>query len=128
MWLIFTFAYANIITLHSFKGKDFWGPISWGIGKSSGVSLGILYPVHALSKKMSCVSLIVCPNIGGGGGGNSKKVCFRRKTKFSQESEDFARNQETWIGKFSGRHEVMKWKFQKVWVFWECLLNIHDDI
>ena len=31
-----------------------------------------------------------------GGGVNSKKGCFRRKTKFFRESDDFAGNRESW--------------------------------
>ena len=37
-------------------------------------------------------------------GVNLRNVCFGRKTKFFPESEDFARNRETW--KISERREV----------------------
>lgn len=37
-----------------------------------------------------------------------KEVCFERKPKFCQKSEDIVRNQEA---KFWGRHEMMKLKF-----------------
>ena len=54
------------------------------------------------------------------GGANCKELHFGTKTKFFWESEDFARNRETW--EFSGRHEAIKCKFQ------ECIPKIWDDI
>ena len=61
------------------------------------------------------------------GGVNSKKVCFGRKTKFLQESEDFGGNRETW--KIFRETQTKEVKISGISRFWgEFLPNIRDDI